>query len=97
MDHPIHQVEEMHALFKGQVQGVGFRMTAYRYALTFGIKGTVKNLPNGLVEIYAQGARPVLHDFITSLEKKIGPHFIQEVKVSYSPIQIPLVDFKILY
>ena len=44
-----------HYIVKGMVQGVAFRYYTSRYAQNFSIKGTVKNLFNGDVEIYAQG------------------------------------------
>lgn len=37
----------------GRVQGVGFRYYIYRLANNYGIKGYVKNLPNGDVLIIA--------------------------------------------
>lgn len=39
----------------GRVQGVGFRWTAARLARAFGITGTVRNRPDGAVEIHARG------------------------------------------
>lgn len=44
-----------HIIFKGHVQGVGFRFTAHRIALRCEIVGYVKNLPDGSVEMFAQG------------------------------------------
>lgn len=41
--------------FSGRVQGVGFRYTAHRIALQHDLTGYVKNLPNGCVEMFAQG------------------------------------------
>lgn len=40
--------------FSGRVQGVGFRFTAQRIACRYGIKGYVRNLPDGSVEMFAQ-------------------------------------------
>ncbi|HQC38588.1 MAG: acylphosphatase [Thermotogaceae bacterium] len=40
-------------LVRGQVQGVGYRHFVVKTANQLGIKGTVKNLPSGAVEIYA--------------------------------------------
>jgi acylphosphatase len=39
----------------GRVQGVGFRYAAREAALECGIAGWVRNLPDGTVEIVAQG------------------------------------------
>ena len=45
-----------HILFSGQVQGVGFRYTAHRTAGRYNVTGFVRNLPDGDVEMLAQGA-----------------------------------------
>ena len=38
---------------RGKVQGVGFRNAAWRKAMEFGIRGSVRNLDDGSVEILA--------------------------------------------
>jgi len=45
------------ALFRGQVQGVGFRWTFNRLAREQGLNGWVRNLPDGTVEAVMQGPR----------------------------------------
>ncbi len=47
-----HQVQ---IVVIGKVQGVYFRETTKRKARSLDLKGTVKNLPDGSVEIFAQG------------------------------------------
>jgi acylphosphatase len=44
-----------HYVIKGNVQGVAFRYYTVRNAQNLFIKGTVSNLFNGDVEVYAQG------------------------------------------
>lgn len=44
-----------HLLIKGRVQGVFFRASTKDKALSLGLLGWVRNLPNGQVEIIAQG------------------------------------------
>ncbi|MCU9612360.1 acylphosphatase [Caldibacillus lycopersici] len=39
----------------GRVQGVGFRYTVYQLAKEYEIKGWVRNLENGMVEIDERG------------------------------------------
>jgi acylphosphatase len=43
--------------FSGHVQGVGFRYTTQSIAAAFDITGFVRNLPDGRVELVAEGAR----------------------------------------
>ena len=49
------QVRE-HIIFRGRVQGVGFRYQAMYAARDFGLTGWVANLPDGTVEMEVQGA-----------------------------------------
>jgi acylphosphatase len=57
----------------GVVQGVGFRHFARRLAESYGIEGYVRNVPDGTVEVVAEGDTQVLKAFLD--EVKIGPRF----------------------
>ena len=48
-------MKQIEAIVSGKVQGVSFRMHAQRKAQQLGVKGYVKNLSNGDVEIVAVG------------------------------------------
>ncbi len=61
----------VHIIAKGLVQGVGFRWYVAHSAETLGIKGWVKNLYNGDVEIEAEAERSLLEEFIKQM--KVGP------------------------
>ena len=58
-------------LISGIVQGVGFRFFAERVAAQHGVKGYVKNLRDGRVEVYAIGSENQLAEFKGELER--GP------------------------
>jgi acylphosphatase len=49
---------------RGRVQGVFFRASARETALSLGIAGWVRNLPDGSVEIYAEGDEPLVREMI---------------------------------
>ena len=61
----------VHIVAEGLVQGVGFRWFVHRRAEALGIKGWVRNLFNGSVEIEAEADRSLLEEFIK--EVKVGP------------------------
>jgi acylphosphatase len=50
-------------VISGRVQGVGFRYFAERVAHQLGIRGYVKNLSTGSVEVYAIGNDHSLEEF----------------------------------
>ena len=53
----------MHIFYSGHVQGVGFRFTVKRAAAGFEVTGVVRNLPDGRVELVAEGDRKELEAF----------------------------------
>ena len=48
-------METYYLIFKGRVQGVGFRFYFQNYALKLGLEGIVRNLDNGMVEAFVTG------------------------------------------
>ncbi len=67
-----------HINFSGRVQGVGFRFTAQRIALRYELTGFVRNLPNGSVEMLAQGHREDVSDCLRDLGESFG---IRDTKI----------------
>ena len=59
------------ALVQGRVQGVGFRAFVRRQALDLAISGYVENLPDGRVEVVAEGERSELEHLLVKL--RAGP------------------------
>lgn len=58
----------VHLIFKGRVQGVGFRMTVFKIATQLNLKGTVANLQDGTVEAYVQGPQTTIDQFLQSIQ-----------------------------
>lgn len=56
---------------RGRVQGVGFRWWAMSVARELDLAGTVRNLPDGSVDIAASGETGALHRFRDSVAR--GP------------------------
>lgn len=53
-----------HLLIEGRVQGVFFRQSAQRKALSLGLRGWVRNLPDGRVEVKAWGPASGVHELV---------------------------------
>ncbi|MBX3289384.1 MAG: acylphosphatase [Acidobacteria bacterium] len=54
-------------LIRGIVQGVGFRYFAVRSAGTHQVFGYARNLPDGRVEVFAQGGEQAMKHFAEDL------------------------------
>lgn len=53
-----------HVIFRGRVQGVGFRQTCCEYACPNSIRGWVRNRDDGTVELVGEGSERDLHAFV---------------------------------
>ena len=71
-------------LIRGRVQGVGFRYFASREAESLGVAGFARNLPDGGVEVIAEGDEDVLAAFEARLRE--GPAFAAVASVDRSAI-----------
>jgi acylphosphatase len=74
-----------HYKIKGRVQGVAFRYYALRSAHGLGVKGTIQNLYNGDVEVYAQGDEDSVKRFEVFLHS--GPPAARVETVSKEEVQ----------
>src|SRR5262249_15372772 len=69
-----------HVYYSGRVQGVGFRYTAQRLAESFPVTGYVRNLPNGDVEVVAEGPADQVEAFLAATAHRMGD-YIQRTSV----------------
>jgi len=85
----------MHIFYSGQVQGVGFRYTVKQLAAGFEVTGAVRNLPDGRVELVAEGNVEELNAFRRSIRDEGLDHFIQNEQAEWSEAQGGLRGFEI--
>jgi acylphosphatase len=88
--------EELRARVHGVVHGVGFRATAKRYADQLHLHGFVRNVPDGTVEICAQGDRKNLDRFLELLKGEFGTEHIRHIDIAYHSADTLYSDFKIV-
>lgn len=73
-------------IFEGRVQGVGFRYTTKDIAKGFEVCGTVKNLPEGTVELEVMGEREEVEAFLKEIaEESALAHHIKGMHVKNIP------------
>jgi acylphosphatase len=85
----------VHARVSGRVQGVFFRAWTRNQALELGLKGWVRNLPDGRVELMAQGAEETLARFLDCLRQ--GPPLarVGDVESVFLQNEEPMIGFAI--
>ncbi len=57
--------------FSGRVQGVGFRYTVLQVAKEFEVAGWVQNLPDGRVQLEAEGTLEMVRDFVVAVGERM--------------------------
>lgn len=88
---------EMHAIVRGSVHGVGFRATTRHIAMGLGLTGTVRNVPDGTVEIYAQGDQASLDALIQKLQEYFGSGHIETVQTEFKNSNQTFPSFSIIH
>ena len=65
-------------IFEGRVQGVGFRYTTKDIARGFDVCGSVRNLPDGTVELVIMAEPDELDDFLKEItdESAVADHIL---------------------
>ncbi len=53
---------------------MGFRFTAEHIARNYNVTGFARNLPDGTVEVVAEGERKEVEDFIGTMESRMSRH-----------------------
>ena len=70
---------------EGRVQGVFFRATTQEQARALGLRGYVRNLPDGSVEVYACGDRVAVETLSAWLWE--GPPYARVTRVRCEPAE----------
>ncbi|MEL7314479.1 MAG: acylphosphatase [Cyanobacteria bacterium J06559_3] len=79
----------------GRVQGVGFRYHTRLQATQLGLAGYVRNLPNGTVEIMAEGARQLLEQLMEWAKEGPPAAAVTQLEPTYSDASGEFSDFLI--
>ena len=88
--------QRVEVFYTGRVQGVGFRSTTHRISESLTVRGWVKNLPDGRVQLVGEGERQELQRFLDAIDATLGEH-IRERSVDWQIPQHEPNGFRIAY
>ncbi len=84
-------------IYSGRVQGVGFRYSTKQIAAGYEVAGSVKNLPDGRVELQAMSHdTDELEGFFTAIDESNLGSFIKEREASIIPAPVGQRGFTIV-
>lgn len=89
------EIQRVHAIVHGHVQGVNYRRDAQDTALSLGLVGYVRNLWDRTVEVVAEGPAPRLQELLSWLH--VGPPHarVTRVQVTWQAPMHDLDDFEV--
>ena len=85
-----------HIIFSGRVQGVGFRFTVHRLANRHGLTGQIRNVPDGTVEMIAQGPAEIIDNCISDITETFD-NYVRDIKITEIPFEPKFTEFKITF
>jgi acylphosphatase len=81
----------------GRVQGVAYRFFAEKYAARLGLTGWVRNLPDGRVEVLAEGSADQIETFLKRLKDGPSTARVDEFEVIREPATGEFQSFEIAF
>jgi acylphosphatase len=82
--------------YSGRVQGVGFRYTTKTTATGFELSGAIRNLPDGRVELVAEGMKAELEAFLVAIRESGLGHFIESETIDWGEAKNEFRGFEIV-
>ena len=95
--HKMINLKAFRFIVSGRVQGVGFRWFVLNEATKLGINGTVKNLVDGSVEVFAQAEIDLIYKFKEVLEKGTSFSRVEKVLQTEDVLNNHIKEFKVIY
>lgn len=87
---------QLHLIYSGKVQGIGFRQSVFKIARQKKVSGWVKNLSDGRVEIIANANEEVLENFLQEINQQFFS-YIKDSSIEWLPANGELSDFEIKF
>lgn len=89
-------MKSLHAFYEGRVQRVGFRASVLSLAKGFDVKGWVRNLSDGRVELFLSGDDCEIDDFLQEINKSHLAGHIEQCSLVEGIPEAGLRGFRII-
>lgn len=89
------ETKQVRALVHGRVQGVFFRAWTQQTARTLQVKGWVRNLPDGSVELLAEGEESQLRALLAKCRQGPPAARVSEIEEEWSEAAGHFSDFEV--
>lgn len=90
-------MQRAHIIVHGLVQGVFFRHNTKRKALSLGLKGYAKNMPDGTVEVFAEGPEDKIKELIGFCKKGPEAAEVSRVDVKFGKARDEFESFDVRF
>ncbi len=90
-------MKRIHLIISGRVQGIFFRHNTNKVANKLGLTGFVRNLPDGNVEVIAEGDEEKLKELIAFCKKGPEGAYVEDIKIEYGKPKKEFSAFSIKY
>ena len=87
---------QAHVFYSGTVQGIGFRYTVEGLASDLGLKGWVRNLKDGRVELMVEGPQEAILQLFEKINRRFNG-YIKDRDISYPAGEGSLEEFRIVF
>jgi acylphosphatase len=87
--------EQLHVIVRGRVQGVSFRHYTRIRALELALVGWVRNMPDGTVEVTAEGEREPLEQFLAFLHRGPSGAYVVNIVIEWRAASGEFTDFEV--
>jgi acylphosphatase len=88
-------MDRVHLIIKGVVQGVGFRHSTRMQASQLGLTGYVKNLPDGNVEVIAEGPSQAVNELLEWAKQGPPTAQVKQIDIDYEEANGEFTDFSV--
>ncbi len=90
-------MKRIHLIISGRVQGVYFRHHTNIEANKLGLKGLVRNLGNGSVEVIAEGKEQEINQIIEFCKKGPDRARVDNIEIDYQEPKNEFKEFSIIH